>query len=179
MSILNPSEPVRGIVKFYSELLQALAIIVAGLWAAFTYHNQSIEQAANARNQSAAVERELRRPYNEKKLTLYLDAARVAAHLTASPNSSDRAQTETRFWELYWGELAFVESTGDKSSIETLMVAVCERVFSKDRCHQNMDTPIGTAMLLSHGASSEIQQTWKGEYRIPIDELMAIQNLKK
>jgi hypothetical protein len=35
---------------------------------------------------------------------VYLDAARVLAHLAATPDV-DREKTEARFWELYWGSL--------------------------------------------------------------------------
>jgi len=53
----------------------------------------------------------------------------------------DKEATEARFWELYWGELAFVESTvseeergGPKPSVERLMVEFCHHYFSPERC---------------------------------------------
>jgi hypothetical protein len=69
---------------------------------------RATEQEKRSKEQLEATKRELQRPYQEKKLSLYLDASRVLAHLVATPDVNKDA-TEARFWELYWGELVFVE----------------------------------------------------------------------
>ena len=101
---------------------------------------RAIEQEKRSKEQLEATKRELQRPYQEKKLNLYLDASRVLAHLAAAPDV-DKDATEARFWELYWGELAFVESTvsdeergGPKPSVERLMVLFCHQYFTPQRC---------------------------------------------
>jgi hypothetical protein len=179
MSFFNPSRQTRTNIKFYADVLQALAIIAAGLWAAFTYHVQSREQAQRAKEQAEAIQRELQRPYDEKKLSLYLDAARVLAHLAANPSSTEKTKMETRFWELYWGELAFVETQTNEPgvaqpSIEGLMVRFCHQYFGVAKCHASDNPNLVNALLLSHQASREIKDRWKGAISIPVEELMLL-----
>jgi hypothetical protein len=116
------------------------------------------------RRTKEAVERELRKPYDEKQLALYLDAARVLAHLAAAPEN-EHEKTEARLWELYWGELAFVES----KHIEKLMVLFCEKHFTgSNKCHtqgsKDLDhppTPEAAAINMSHEANKEIRKRWE------------------
>ena len=109
MSIFNPSEQTRAVVKFYAQVLQAAAIVLGGGWAVVNYHNQIKQQTQEALDHKDAVERELRKPYDEKQLNLYIEAARVVADLATLPEGEERQKATQRFWELYWGELAFVE----------------------------------------------------------------------
>ena len=151
----------------------------------FVYHSRdqqarAIEQGVRADEQLAAAKRDLQRPYQEKKLTLYLDAARVVAHLASSP-SVDQEKMEARFWELYWGELAFVESRtedeengGPKPSVERLMVQFCQQYFSPARCRRGgnagsqgavkarINVGEAAAIDLARGASKEIRDQWEG-----------------
>jgi hypothetical protein len=109
------------------------------------------EQEQHANDTLTATKIELEAPYQKKKLALYLDAARVLAHLAAAPNV-DKEKMEARFWELYWGELAFVESqtknlNGDTPpSVEELMVRFCHAYFQDDqrRCSSAASGASGT-----------------------------------
>ena len=92
----------------------------------------------------------------------------VAAHLAANPATPEREKLVARFWELYWGELAFVESRSGASegppnqSIEALMVEVCKTYVSAaepEKCHAT-NASLGAALALSHRASDEIQKAW-------------------
>ena len=120
---LAPDPKTRSAIKFWLDCLQVLTVVGGIITAVVTFRNYKDEQTARATEQAtraeaeqqhaketlSATKRELEAPYQERKLALYLDAARVLAHLAASPDV-DKEKTEARFWELYWGELAFVES---------------------------------------------------------------------
>src|SRR6266850_7692911 len=94
-----PNEQTRGAVKFWLDCLQVVTVVAGVFTATLTivkYINDQKVLAADhkqretdrderAKQQLAALKRELQRPYEEKKLNLYLDAARVLAHLAASP----------------------------------------------------------------------------------------------
>jgi hypothetical protein len=184
---LAPDEETREAIKFWLDCLQIVTVIVAIVTAYITFHNYTSEQGArateqadraraqeqHAKEQLAATKLELARPYEEKKLALYLDAARVLAHLAASPDV-DKEKTEARFWELYWGELAFVESEfkdeasgQNKPSVERLMVEFCHTYFSPEKCtaqggpggaQKSQRTPIEAAAIeMAHQASREIR----------------------
>jgi ribosomal protein L14E/L6E/L27E len=189
-----PNEQTRGAVKFWLDCLQVVTVVAGVFTATLTivkYINDQKVLAADhkqretdrderAKQQLAALKRELQRPYEEKKLNLYLDAARVLAHLAASP-SIDKEKTEARFWELYWGELAFVESTtaeekqGGPPSVERLMVVFCHQYFQNDpsgRCSkEDVGGPGGIMKVSTTGekqaidmarqASKEIRAQWE------------------
>jgi hypothetical protein len=142
-------------------IAQPIAIIVGSILAVATYVVQQ-------ENQKNATQRELRRPYDEKQLALYLEASRIVAHLAAMPDV-EREKHEIRFWELYWGELAFVESrvqdaassAGQSPTVEQLMVEFCERHFGRDRCHAaSSGSSVPAAINLSRQASDEIRVRW-------------------
>jgi len=175
---ITPDAKTRRAIKFWLDCLQIVTVFLAVAVAGIQWHEFNVERAERARiqdqqarDQLAATKRELERPYQERKLAIYLDAARVLAHLAASPNV-EKQRTEARFWELYWGELAFVESqTADEKvgepSVEHLMVTFCEAYFDPGRCstanagrdsRTGQRTPIEAAAIeLALQASKEIR----------------------
>ena len=89
-----------------------------------------------------------------------MEASRVAAHLAAIPDDQDRQPLMARFWELYWGQLAFVESP----EVQARMVQVCERYVSpadRSRCHADEGSMSWAAIGLAHQASKEVKSRWQ------------------
>ena len=140
-----PTKANREAIRFWLDCLQIVTILAGVAAFATTYVLQL-----------AAMKQELERPYQEKKLALYLDAARVLAHLAASPNW-EQYSTEARFWELYWGELAFVEL--DK--VESLMVKFCTKYFDPARCYASDDLSKTKALNMATKASKEVRKRWE------------------
>jgi hypothetical protein len=146
------SKEIQETVKFLADIIQTLFIVLGGGWAVYTFATQ---QEADIK----ATQRELARPYYEKQLSLYLDASRVVAHLAKQPTGREKEELEARFWELYWGELAFVES----NDIELLMVSFCKEYFKgSPECQSNSastELP-GSAISIAQRASEEIRNRW-------------------
>jgi hypothetical protein len=77
--------------------------------------------------------------------------------------------TEARFWELYWGELAFVET----QQVADLMVTFCLKHFASDesklakcrtRGSRDLHSPPtleAAAINMSQEASKEIRDRWE------------------
>jgi len=149
--------------KLIGEALQPIAIMVAGVVALATYR-ESVKNDRDIRT------RELSQSYYEKQLDLYLDAARVAARLaTIDPADAEREKLVARFWELYWGELALVESRtnpqehGPALPVETLMVEICRSYVSAaapDKCGHSGNPSLAAALDLAHRESDEIRARW-------------------
>jgi hypothetical protein len=138
------SEETRKNWKFLFDSIQSAAVVIGVLWAAYTYWD--------TRN------RELQKPYAEKKLEFYTDAARVLAHLASSP-SVKKEETESQFWELFWGELPFVESEKIKDSMEMF----CNAYFADARCSKAAAEGMPKiAKNMSEQASAETRATWTG-----------------
>jgi hypothetical protein len=123
------NEDQKRLWDFRLDVIKTIALIVGGLWVVITF---SVDQA----HKMAAAQRELLKPYYEKKMALYLEASQVAAHLAT--NGADNAKWRDRFFELYWGELGFVESqyrpNESTKSVEELMVAACTSL-KLGECH--------------------------------------------
>jgi hypothetical protein len=169
-----PKEETRKEIEFWLECFKVVTVFI-GIIVAFVtvneYRSQQVERDRQVREHEAAVRRELRQPYEEKKLSLYLEASRVVAHLAATPTIEKDAY-EARFWELYWGELAFVESTtgdenmgGPNPSVERLMVNFCHQVFP-GQCSKGPSVgSTAAAIELARQASKEIRHEWENPTR--------------
>ena len=151
MSFLAPTNERRELVKFWVECTQALTIIGAIIGAVVTYFWHYDTRTLG-----------LRAPYDEKQLSLYLEAARVTARLAKTPTDEN---TINRFWELYWGELPFVEFLGVKAKMKAVCVARFTVVECGDEPGQLEKVPnsanVKAALDLSTCASAEIRKKWE------------------
>ena len=84
------------------------------LWAIWTYgdtRRSEIDQREQADQRIAETRRvEATKPFLERQLRLYTEAAQVAARIATSRDQSATDEAVERFWQLYWGELALVEN---------------------------------------------------------------------
>ena len=153
--MVMPSKSTQELVKFVLTALQAIAIFCSVPIAVATYYNNSAAERDRSEKARQAVERELQRPYFEKQLALYLEAAKVVSHLATS--TSNKEQFEDRFWQLYWGELAFVES----SEIAASMVSFCRTHFSdQSKCNAAGGKRL-SAIELARQGSKEVRDRWQ------------------
>jgi hypothetical protein len=152
-------------LKLIGAAAQPLVLIGALLTFVYTERQKSIDRI-----------NELSRPYYVKQLDLYLESARVTARLAAMKKDDPGYQeTVNRFWELYWGELAFVESRpqdrekfADGKSVEELMVGICREYVSPDnpgKCTSTENSPQARAIALAHHESEEIRSRWSDGFR--------------
>jgi hypothetical protein len=130
--------------------VQTVAIVIGIWWAAITYWDTRY--------------RDLSRPYEEKKLALYSEAGRVLAQLSQKPESVKKEEAESKFWQLFWGELPLVES--DK--VKQKMQEFCN-IYFRDRATELMGcdkaapgTP-AKAKELAELACQEIKAVWARE----------------
>jgi hypothetical protein len=104
-------------LKFITDLSPfgtALTIVVGAVWVALKYFRSE---------KDAAIARlfESRKPFLELQLKLYTEAAQVAGKLAVADIGQEEFQKAVyRFWELYWSELAVVES----NAVERAMMKV-------------------------------------------------------
>jgi hypothetical protein len=154
-----PTKQAREHLEFIFKVIQAVVVVVGVIWAAYTFSDTRY--------------RELSKPYEEKKLEFYTEAGRVLAHLSSLPRrsdgvDSDRTTTELRFWELYWGQLPFVES----AEVVKHMVSFCKGYFryveyspcTPDKRSTDEGLALqDTAKKLAEQACKEIRGVWDRE----------------
>ena len=92
-------------------------------WGIWVWQDKSNKELAQARFESqryAETRRiEAAKPFLERQLALFTEATQVAAQIAVDPSSAPAGKLKTRFWQLYWGELALVE----RGDVEKAMVA--------------------------------------------------------
>jgi hypothetical protein len=153
-----------GWLKLVQAWLPVLTVVVGALWGLYTYidHQKEVASAARdqQRQQTAARLLEAQRPFLEKQLALYFDAAQVAGKLTTlKPGNADWDNNENRFWQLYWSELSLVESP----AVETAMVKVGQYLNEYKKSPNNNEAGNnlqGSIYELAHAIRDGIQATW-------------------
>ncbi|MBH5372259.1 hypothetical protein [Bradyrhizobium glycinis] len=168
--------------RFLVRYGTGVAVVIAGLWTAttwlYTQHQQASDAAAaevSRREQATQIAiRESQKPFLERQLAFYFEAAKVTAKLaTSAPVKTsatpDRAPTEDwawarrRFWELYWGELAAVESPEVARAMAHFgqRLNELETCVAKDgECAQAQDALKGPSIQLAHQIRESIEKGW-------------------
>jgi hypothetical protein len=151
-------------LKSFGDAIQPFVVIFSAVGAVVTFaiseHDKAIDRVA-----------ELSQPFYQKQLDVYAESSRVVARLAIiTKEDPTYRETITRFWELYWGDLALVESQtseaanySDEKSVEQLMVAACLKYVSADdpnKCTSTSGTPFEQAITLAHRQRDELQRRW-------------------
>ncbi|UEM09147.1 hypothetical protein J4G43_030920 [Bradyrhizobium barranii subsp. barranii] len=171
---LKWSSPVLDLLLKYGPVA---VVVVGAAWAAFTWIAQRSDQAGREETRQAEAARvairESQKPFLEKQLAFYFEAAKATAALsTRDPKDQEWASARKRFWELYWGELGVVESP----QIASGMVAFGQTLRELEKCVDDGKTcdglqrPLtGASLALAHSIRESIEAGWG--YRL--DELPA------
>jgi hypothetical protein len=127
----DPLSPTtKALLGLIQGLLPAMTAVIGGLWIAYTYldHQKEIQtqQAIQAEKDNRTRLIEARKPFADKQLALYIEAAQVVGKLvTLTPDDDEWKSVERRFWELYWSELTIVEDKG----VEEAMVKFSKHLY--------------------------------------------------
>jgi len=171
-------------LKWSSSMLDFLlkygpvgVVAVGAAWTAFTWYTQRSDQVlrdeARQAEASRVAIRESQKPFLERQLVFYFEAAKATGALsTRGPQDQEWASARKRFWELYWGELGVVESP----QVASGMVAFGQTLKELEKCVDDRKTcddlqrPLtGASIALAHNIRESIQAGWG--YRL--DELPA------
>ena len=110
-------------LKNWATVVPLVIAALGFVWGVYQYfQGQKVraEQVKLDQDREAVQRRiEARRPFLEKQLALYTEATHAAATIATSTDATAIATAQTRFRELYWGELALVED----SPVEQAMMA--------------------------------------------------------
>lgn len=133
-------------------LLELLKVLVGAIAATSTLLGVSWQwrQAHMARSQSALVE--ARQPFLTRQLELYGEAAKVAARIATTDDEKELGEATTRFWQLYWGELALVEDR----DVEAAMVAFGEAMKTSAKKAQQQSLSLD----LAHAIRRSLDRSW-------------------
>lgn len=143
--------------------VKAIGGAIAFCWGIWTWRVAQRDklEAAERENERAAHTRkvEATRPFLEKQLILYSEAARVCAQIASTSDS----KAIVRFWELYWGELALVEN----EEVEAAMVSFGQALHYMP---ENESELKHRALLLARACRLSLAKSWGVEAWVAPDD---------
>jgi hypothetical protein len=105
---------------------------------------------------------EANKPFLDRQLELYFEAVRTARTIATSGDPAAVAAATTRFWELYWGDLALVED----EDVEGAMVCFCEALENSAPAAELKHCSLALAHVCRESlAKSWKAPAWKSHYR--------------
>lgn len=148
-------------VEFALKYGPALLVVVGGAWQCTTWW---ISRSDAAKRAAINDLRASQRPFLEKQLEFYFEIVRITAKLATLENDDiadngpgceqSRTWAYRRFWELYWGELAIVES----QAVARAMVAFGGQL---SRSSDLREAPLTSYSLkLSDEIRKAIEESW-------------------
>jgi hypothetical protein len=157
---------IQSLLNIIQAWLPVLTVVGGALWALYTYldHQSEVQrEAARQANKEAITRRlEAQKPFLEKQLALYFEAAQIAGKLvTLKPGNEKWDEVENRFWQLYWSELSMVESP----AVEAAMVKVGDALSDYKQTPDNERTTSAlddAVYELAHAIRDGITATWTG-----------------
>jgi hypothetical protein len=156
----------ESLLTAFKNWLPVVTVVGGGLWGLFTYidHQKEVERESRLQAASAQASRnfDARRPFLEKQFGLYVETSKVVGYLVAhQPTHKDWDENQARFNELYWSELAMVES----KEVEAAMVKMGHALSDYMKSSERADTQLaasGAAYELSHAIRKDIESIWQG-----------------
>lgn len=118
------------------------------------------ETLTEARLALAEAQREAKKPFYERQLALYLEATDVTSRISDPSSEEDKRAATARFWQMYWGQLALVES----QEVESAMVAFQSVLVDTALTDQERAESLRRKSLdLAHKCRDSLKESWDVE----------------
>jgi hypothetical protein len=156
----------KAVLQLIQGLLPALTAIAAGVWVAWTYfdHQKQVrfEQEAQAARENTTHQLEAQKPFNQKQLELYVEAAQVTGRLVSAETfGTDEWKNDARrFEELYWTELTMVEDDGVKNAMVEFRPVLRAIIQKGSLSEEDRRTLQDSSYHLAKALNASIASTW-------------------
>jgi hypothetical protein len=132
---------------------------------AATEKAEASAQTKAANDRVIELKREAAKPFWDRQLALYLDAAESAAVIATTADEAKRKLATERFWVLYWGPLAAVEDVSSTQlplpEVEAAMVRFGRLIGGTPP--KSRDELSRAALELAHAIRREVGPTFEVE----------------
>ncbi|MEH6476760.1 MAG: hypothetical protein V7727_13800 [Sneathiella sp.] len=144
----------------------AVATFAFGIW---KYSDNAAQETASARIEAEALRLEARRPYLTRQFDLCFEASETASTLSTTHNANEWQKSLDRFWVLYYGPLAIVETPleGAQGKVEGKMVSfgnalknIPEITNFSSISKKSQATLQSHALAISHACRDLIIDSW-------------------
>jgi hypothetical protein len=129
----------------------AIGSAVVAYWAKTSV--AEIESERSTALENLAEQHERQRPFLERQMSHYFEAAEIAAKIANSEDAQTRTAAVDRFWLLYWGPLAVVED----APVERAMVAFGNALRSDVKDRRALQR---LSLNLAHACRQSLEKLW-------------------
>ena len=138
------------------KIVGVFGAILSFLWGVYEWREKSRDDLA-ARKLESELLIETRRieatkPFLERQLTLYSEATKVAAQVATQGGGENGKKALTRFWELYWGELALVENRSVEAAMKRMGDALISNASEQELKY--------ASLAVAHACRESLDKSW-------------------
>ena len=157
-----------AVLQIIKNWLPVLTIVVGAIWGLYQYidHQKEIERQAQFQANQARDTRsfEIRKPFLDKQLTLYFEAAAVAGYLATEmePTNPDWDKKVARFSQLNFGEIPTVSSPEVEAAMEKMWTAV-ENFQQNPNLVSLRTMKIDASQTLARVIHKDIEGVWQNK----------------
>ena len=138
------------------KIVTVLGAIATFLWGVYQWREKSSQELqARVRESEHLVETrriEATKPFLERQLALYAEATKIAAQVATQGNSDSGKKALSRFWELYWGELALVENRSVEAAMKRMGIALKGNAPTAELEQ--------TSLAVAHACRESLDKSW-------------------
>ena len=132
-------------LEITAKLLTMLIVVATFAWGVYQFN-------ATQKQQSETRRIEATKPFLERQLTLYTEATKTASTIATTTDAKVKAEAVSKFWAMYWGELALVED----AFVEGAMVKFGQAL----RSNASDDEIKQKALDLAHVCRNSLARSW-------------------
>ena len=143
----------------FDQLIKIAAVagaIVSFIWSVYQWSGDREKTREQARIEShKMIEQrriEAQKPFLLRQLQLYNETIGVVAKIATSKNDAEIEKSKSKFWELYWGELATVENQDVEAAMKRFGDAL-----SKGAQQDRLQT---LSLDLAHSIRISLDKSW-------------------
>ena len=152
-------------------IIAAIALPIAGLWSLYAYINdqhRQLQDASERHDRDIAIAlRDSQRPFLEKQLSIYLSIVNITSAIANITSTSKYEQEDIKtplekFWRLYYGELAAVQT----DRVAEAVIEFGKKIGEMQNSSVVADSLKYHSLCIAHAVRHSIQATWQ-----PIESL--------
>ena len=129
-------------LEIFRKFLLIIVTFVVAVWTVWEF--------------SASAKIEARKPFLEKQLTLCFEAVTQVSTLATTTDLTKWQEAESRFLELYWGELAVVENQAVAGKMQDFKKAL----LSAKETDLPINSLVGPSIRIAHECRALIKENW-------------------
>ena len=135
-------ENLDTVIKTFPSFIAAVSF----LWGVYQFVKNQKAQAETRRIEAT-------KPFLERQLKLYTEATQAAATIATSKQAEEINIASTKFWSLYWGELALVEDKGVEAAMIEFGEAMKTGSVGQQQLQENSIAP-------AHACRDSLADSW-------------------